>query len=228
MPFQPHPLPVLDAIAGRRSIRRFRPDPVPEAVVRDILHVAARSPSGSNTQPWTVHVVLGAARDRLVRVAEEAAQEGQEPPEYEYLPDTWFEPALSHRRKVGFDLYGLLGLTRENKAGMAAQHQRNLCLFDAPVGLFFSMDRRFALGSWLDMGMFMQSVMLAARGYGLETCPQAAWVWHGQAVRRAIGLDDDHILLCGMSLGIEDTEAVENQLHTERASVDDFATFLSE
>lgn len=219
---------VIEAIEGRRCVRRFRPDPVPEDTLRAILTTAARAPSGSNTQPWQVHVVTGAARQRVIDAVAESIDTQAGDPEYRYYPDDWFEPYLARRRKVGLDLYRLLGLTRENKAGMAAQHRRNFQFFDAPVGLFFSMDRRFQLGSWLDMGMFIQNVMLAARGHGLETCPQAAWIFHGPAMHRALRLSDDHVLLCGMSLGVEDTTAIENTLRTERAPVEEFTTFLRE
>lgn len=225
---QPGPLGIAEAIAGRRSIRRFLSDPVPQEVIRSILTLAARAPSGANVQPWRVHVVTGAARDRLVEAVLKARREGEHSPEYAYYPDQWFEPYLSRRRKVGFDLYGLLGLTREDKAGMKAQHDRNFMLFDAPVGLFFSMDRRFNLGSWLDMGMFIGNVMLAARAFDLETCPQAAWVQHGAIVRRELRIPEEHIFLCGMALGRADLDAPENRLHTERAPVDDFTTFLEE
>jgi len=219
-------LSVLEAMEGRRSIRRFLPDPVPEETVRAILAATSWAPSGSNTQPWLVHVVTGAARERASAAALASARSGAGAMEYPYYPDRWFEPYLSRRRAVGYGLYGILGLTREDKTGMAAQHERNFLFFDAPVGLFFSMDARFERGSWLDMGMFIQNVMLAARGFGLETCPQAAWVFHGPAMHAALDLPDDHVLLCGMSLGYADPSAPENALRSERAPVDAFTTFL--
>lgn len=221
-------LSLIDAIDGRRSIRRFRPDPVPEAVVRDILDRAARAPSGSNIQPWKVRVVSGAARRRLIDAVAESRAAGHEEAEYRYYPDTWFEPFKARRRACGLGLYQLLGLTREDTAGMAAQQARNFALFDAPVGLFFSMDRRLNQGSWLDMGMFIGTVMLLARAHGLETCPQAAWVNHGATVHRVLGIPDDEIFLCALSLGVEDATAPENRLRTDRAPVDDFTLFLSE
>lgn len=219
-------LTVEDAIVGRRCVRRFLPIPVPRETIAAILSAAARAPSGTNTQPWRVHVVSGRARDRLVGAVLAAVEAGQQSADYAYYPDEWFEPFKSRRRKVGLDLYTLLGLTRDNKAGMKAQHNRNFMLFDAPVGLFFTLDRRLNLGSWLDMGMFIQNVMLLARAHGLETCPQAAWVRYAPAVRGALGVSDDHALVCGMALGHEDRDAPENQLSTERASVEEFATFL--
>lgn len=219
-------LSVIAAMKGRSCVRRFRPDPVPDAIIREILGAAARAPSGANAQPWRVHVVTGAARDRIETAVLAAATAGEEHPEYAYYPDEWVEPYLSRRRKVGLDLYRLLGLTRDNKAGMAAQHRRNFAFFDAPVGLFFSMERRFNAGSWLDMGIFIGFVMLAARAHGLETCPQAAWVRHGPTVHRLLDLPGDHVMLCGMSLGYPDTAAPENTLRTERAPVEAFTTFL--
>lgn len=220
-------LSLVDAIENRRSIRRFRPDAVPEAVVRDILERAARAPSGSNIQPWKVRVVTGTARQRLIDAVSTNGAPAPEDAEYRYYPDDWFEPHLSRRRACGLGLYQLLGLTRENKAGMAAQQARNYALFDAPVGLFFSMDRRMNQGSWLDMGMFIGNVMLLARAHGLETCPQAAWVSHGATVHRILDMPGDEIFLCAVCLGYEDTSAPENALRTDRAPVDDFTLFLA-
>ncbi len=224
----PSALSLLDAVAGRHSVRRFRPDPVPEATIRDILRRAARAPSGSNIQPWSVRVVSGAARRRLIDGVTDAMAAGRDEAEYAYYPDTWEEPFRSRRRACGLGLYRLLGLTREDTAGMAAQHARNYALFDAPVGLFFSMDRRLNAGSWLDMGMFIGSVMLLARAHGLETCPQAAWVRFGATVRRLLAIPETEIFLCGLSLGHEDTNAPENTLRTDRAPVDDFTHFLTD
>ncbi|MBC7286424.1 nitroreductase [Hoeflea sp.] len=219
-------LSLVDAIDSRRSIRRFLPDAVPEAVVRDILERAARAPSGSNIQPWKVRVVTGAARQRLVDAVSTIGAPPPEDAEYRYYPDDWFEPYLSRRRACGLGLYQLLGLTREDKAGMAAQQARNHVLFDAPVGLFFSMDRRMNQGSWLDMGMFIGNVMLLARAHGLETCPQAAWVGHGATIHRVLEMPDDEIFLCAVCLGVEDVGAPENTLRTDRAPVDEFTLFL--
>lgn len=219
---------VVDAaITSRRSLRRFLLEPVPRATVEQILDVAARAPSGTNMQPWRVHVVAGAAKDRLCRavVAAFEADAPQGPHEYRYYPETFFEPFLSRRRKVGFGLYGLLGIARGDAAAMKAQHARNFLFFDAPVGLMFTIDRRLEIGSWLDYGMFLQNVMTAARGRGLDTCAQAAWShWHG-VVRATLGLADEELVVCGMALGHADPDAPENQLATERVPAREFATF---
>ncbi|WP_234149522.1 nitroreductase [Sphingobium sufflavum] len=218
-------LSVIEAVTGRRSVRRFLPTPVGEDVVRAILAAASRAPSGTNIQPWLVHVVTGAAQARLSAAARAAADAGQGSLEYPYLPEKMPEPYLSRRRKVGFDLYALYGIDRQD---MPARHQamlRNYDFFGAPVGLFFTMDRAMALGAWLDCGMFMQNVMTVARGHGLETCPQQAWCDIGAVVHDQLGIPDDHILLSGMALGHIDPSAPENGLVSERVGVDDFTTW---
>jgi len=216
---------VAAALASRRSVRAFKPDPVDDATVREILELAARAPSGTNIQPWHVHAVAGAAKERVSRMVFEAREAGEEDFEYAYYPREWREPYLSRRRKVGYDLYGLLGIEKGDKERMWAQFGRNYEFFGAPVGLFFTLERDMEYGAWLDMGMFIQSVMVAARGFGLDTCPQVAWCGYHKAVRRAVGIPDDRVLVCGMSMGVADPEAVENRLITEREPADRFATF---
>jgi len=219
---------VDEAILSRRSVRAFLPTPVPEATIRDILEVASRAPSGTNMQPWKVYVTQGAVKQRLsdailnsgVR-AEKAQWE-----EYRYYPEQFFEPYLARRRAVGFGLYSLLGIGRREVERMRAQHDRNFTFFDAPVGMIFTIDRRLELGSWLDHGMFLQSIMIAARARGLDTCPQAAFAPYHKQIRPVLGISDEEIVVCGMALGHEDTTKPENQLRTERAAVDEFATFL--
>jgi len=219
---------VDEAILSRRSVRAFLPTPVPEATIRDILEVASRAPSGTNMQPWKVYVTQGAVKQRLsdailnsgVR-AEKAQWE-----EYRYYPEQFFEPYLTRRRAVGFGLYGLLGIGRREVERMRAQHDRNFTFFDAPVGMIFTIDRRLEIGSWLDHGMFLQSIMIAARARGLDTCPQAAFAPYHKQIRQVLGIAEEEIVVCGMALGYEDASKPENQLRTERASVDEFATFL--
>lgn len=213
----------LEAIASRRSVRAFRPDPVPSETIREILEIAARAPSGTNMQPWKVRVVTGAARERLVEAAL-----GTEPvsAEYKYYPDRFPEPYLSRRRKVGWDLYGLLGIKRGENEKMRAQHDRNQMFFDAPVGMIFSIDRVLEIGSWLDYGMFIGNVMTAARHFGLHSCPQVAWTPYHEVVRQVLGMPEEEVLVCGMALGYEDEGAVENGLRTERAPLGDWVTFL--
>lgn len=220
----PH-LDVRSAVIGRKSVRGFRPDPVPRATIETILDDAARAPSGTNTQPWRVYVATGAMRDRLCEALTTAASTGRQEPEYRYSPAELPEPYLSRRRKVGFDLYGLAGVARGDMDGRKRQALKNFTFFGAPVGLFFTMDRRLEYGSWLDMGMFMQNVMVLARGHGLETCPQAAWTYHGAVVHGVLGIPEEEILVSGMALGVPDWTVVENKLQTERASHQEFTVF---
>ncbi|MBB5499360.1 nitroreductase [Paraburkholderia sp. MM5384-R2] len=221
-------LSAVHAISGRRSIRRFMPDGIGEEVVRDILSLAARAPSGTNSQPWLVHVVTGAVKERLSTRVQEAAKRGMTTKEYDYAPDPWWEPYLSRRRKVGFDLYALYGLQRHDMKARAQAVLRNFEFFGAPVGLFFSMEKAMTHGSWLDMGMFMQNVMILARAFGLDTCPQQAWCEFGGLVRKELQIDDKYVMVSGMSMGVADPSAAENTLETERCSVEDFATFVRE
>jgi len=215
------------AITSRRSIRRFLPTPVPVSEVEAILDVAARAPSGTNMQPWRGYALAGAAKDRLcaaVLVVFDAGEAGHRH-EVQYYPDEFFEPYLSRRRKVGWDLYGRLGIARGEAAKMKAQHRRNFLFFDAPVGLVFTIDRRLATGSWLDYGMFLENVMIAARARGLDTCAQAAWTHYHRAMRPVLGLSEAEVVVCGMALGHADSAAPENAMVTERASARDFVRF---
>ena len=219
---------VDDAILTRHSIRAFLPDPVSAETVRDIIAVSARAPSGTNMQPWQVYVVAGEQKDKLVgdllaahdeRNPEHVAQE-------RYYPKEFFEPYLTRRRKVGWDLYGLLGIEKGEKEKMHAQHGRNFAFFDAPVGLMFTIHRDLETGSWLDYGMFLQNVMLAARARGLHTCPQAAFTHLHSVIRRHLPIPDDEVVVCGMSLGYADPAAIENTLVTEREPVEAYTKFF--
>lgn len=217
---------VDQAILTRRSVRAFLPDPVPRETVEHILDVAARAPSGTNIQPWHVYAVTGQAKEAVSKAVLKRREEGPEDePDYVYYPRKWREPFLARRRKVGYDLYGLLGIEKGDKAKMWKQFGRNYVFFDAPVGLFFTLDRDLEVGSWLDMGMFLENVMLAARGQGLHTCPQAAWVGYHKTVRSVVGIPDTEALVCGMCLGYEDTGKVENRLRTEREPARGFTVF---
>ena len=218
------------AITTRRSIRAFLPNPVAREDIEQILAVAARAPSGTNTQPWKVHVLQGAAKealsDAIVAVYKDPALNAQHTEEYAYYPREWKSPFIDRRRKVGWDLYALLGLGRENKAGMAAQHARNFRFFDAPVGLIFTIDRVMEQGSWLDYGMFLQSIMVAARGRGLDTCPQAAFTQYHKIIAEHLQLSGSDMVVCGMALGWADASKIENTLITEREPVSGFVRFL--
>jgi len=218
------------AITSRRSIRRFLPTPVPRQTIEDILQVAARAPSGTNTQPWQVHVLTGAALQRLsarvLAAYDDPSQAAQHSEDYAYYPRQWVSPYIDRRRKVGWDLYGLLGIAKGDKAAMHAQHGRNYRFFDAPVGLVFTIDRVMQQGSWLDYGMFLQNIMIAARARGLHTCPQAAFNAFHRIIEDELGLDPAvQQLVCAMSLGWADPHAVENTLVTERAPVAEFTRF---
>ena len=224
----PPAMSIDDAITGRRSVRAFRPDPVAAHLVEHLLDVAARAPSGTNMQPWRAHALAGAAKDQLSAdlLAAHAEPPGTYKAAYTYYPNPFFEPYLGRRRKVGFDLYERLGIARGQTERMHRQHGRNLSFFDAPVGLIFTIDRRLEIGSWLDYGMFLQNIMLAARAHGLETCVQAAFAPYGAVIRQHLAFGEDEIMVCGLSLGYEDREAPENGLTTERVPARDFTTFI--
>ena len=222
---------VDSAITSRRSMRAFLPTPVARATVEDILSVASRAPSGTNTQPWAVHVLTGSAKAALskdIRSAFDNPEERASHTEaYAYYPTQWQSPYIDRRRKVGWDLYSLLGIGKTDKQRMHEQHARNYDFFDAPVGLMFTIDSVMQQGSWLDYGMFLQNVMVAARGRGLHTCPQAAFTQFHRIIARHLGLPEGQTLVCGMSLGYADMAAVENTLVTEREPVSGFVRFLA-
>ncbi len=218
------------AIASRRSIRAFLPTPVAREDIEAILEVSARAPSGTNIQPWKVTVLTGDAKQRLsdaiLKVYHDTEAAGAHTAQYCYYPRQWVSPFIERRRKVGWDLYALLGLTREDKAGMAAQHGRNYRFFDAPVGLIFTIDRVLEQGSWLDYGMFLQNIMVAARGRGLDTCPQAAFTQFHRIIAEQLALAPNQTVVCGMALGYADPDKIENTLVTERATLAEFVRFV--
>ena len=218
------------AITSRRSIRAYKPTPVPRQTIEDILTVAARAPSGTNTQPWKVTVLTGGALHALsakIKAAfDDPAERARHTEEYDYYPTAWQSPYIDRRRKVGWDLYTLLGIGRADKQRMHEQHGRNYLFFDAPVGLVFTIDRVMRQGSWLDYGMFLQNVMVAARARGLDTCPQAAFTQFHRVIEEHLALPADQMVVCGMSLGEADPSAVENTLVTEREPVAGFTRFM--
>jgi nitroreductase len=217
------------AITSRRSVRAFLPTPIPREVIEEILAVASRAPSGTNIQPWKVHVVTGEAKARLTAEILSAHADpdvaATHRDEWDYYPREWTSPYLERRRKVGLDLYGLLGIARGDRARMHAQFGRNYAFFDAPVGLIFVIDRVMRQGSFLDYGMFLQSIMVAARARGLDTCPQAAFMQYHRIIAAQLGLKDSEQVVCGMSLGHADPSAPENALETARAPVAEFTSF---
>lgn len=229
------PLNAVDAaIHSRMSVRAFLPKAVPRETLEQLLAIASRAPSGTNTQPWKVYVLQGASRDSLVgkvcaahdaiRANPELAAQYKE--EYDYYPEKWVSPYIDRRRENGWGLYGLLGIGKGDKDKMHAQHQRNYRFFDAPVGLMFTLDRVMGRGSLVDYGMFMQNIMVAARGHGLNTCPQAAWNGFAKIILPHIGAGDDEMLVCGMALGYADETALVNTFRTPRVSAQAFTTWL--
>ena len=218
------------ALNTRRSVRAFLPTPVPRQTIEEILQVASRAPSGSNIQPWKVTVLTGRSRAELSRRLHEAHDNpetlGGPGKEYEYYPRHWTSPYVDRRRTLGWELYRLAGIAKGDKTLMHAQHGRNYDFFDAPVGLMFTIDRIMRQGSWLDYGMFLQSIMIAARGRGLDTCPQAAFMQFHRIITEHIGAPENEQVVCGMSLGYADPNAIENTLITERDPVSTFTRFL--
>ncbi len=216
---------VTDAVVTRRSLRAFLPKPVSTDLVKQILTTASRAPSGTNMQPWNVHLLTG---DSLRKVSDAVLEDFDSDVPYDeeqpYYPDKFFEPYLARRRKVGWDLYTLVGIEKGDKAKMKAQHRRNYEFFSAPVGAMFTIHRDLNIGSWLDYGMYLQNVMLLAREAGLHTCPQAAFCGYHKSIRRALPLKDEEVLVCGMTIGYADFTAVENTLETERADTSEFLT----
>jgi nitroreductase len=219
---------VFAAARTRRSIRAYKPDAVPRQVLRGIVELGRHAPSGSNIQPWRVHVLTGAALKR-VGGAIQAAFLNDEPGhrrDYEYYTDPVFEPYLARRRACGWGLYGTLGIARGDHEKSKAYRAGNYVFFGAPAGLVFTIDRRLEKGSWLDYGMFLQTLMLAARAKGLHTCAEASIAGYPDIVRRELGLSDDWMVICGMALGYADGDAVVNTFQPERIALDDYAVFL--
>ena len=228
------PASVDAAITSRMSVRAFLPTPVPQRTIEHILDVARRAPSGTNTQPWKVYVLRNAARDELVEkvcaahdaLRADPALAASYTEEYDYYPEQWVSPYIDRRRENGWGLYGLLGIAKGEKDKMHAQHQRNFRFFDAPVGLMFTLDRVMGRGSLVDYGMFLQNIMVAARGQGLHTCPQAAWNGFAKIILPHIGAGPDEMLVCGMALGHADPDAPVNGFHTPREPVASFTHWL--
>ena len=223
-----------EAITSRMSVRAFTQDVVSKKSILNLLNISARAPSGTNTQPWKVYVLEGVAlKDLCEKVCEaydsiaanpELAKEYQ--PAYEYYPAKWFSPYIDRRRENGWGLYGLLGITKGDKDKMHAQHRKNFEAFGAPVCLFFTIDKELGRGSMLDYGMFLQNIMVAARGEGLDTWPQAAWNDYAKIILPAIGAQENEMLVCGMALGYADKSALVNTFHTPRVAAEDFTKWV--
>ncbi|MBM3386791.1 MAG: nitroreductase [Betaproteobacteria bacterium] len=228
------PTSVDAAIGSRFSARAFLDKPVDRAVLMEVLTLAGRAPSGTNTQPWKVYVLQGAQRDELERqvcaahdaLAANPALAAQYAEAYDYYPEKWFSPYIDRRRECGFGLYSVLGIGKGDKLRMHEQHQRNFKLFDAPVGLMFTIDKGLGRGSLLDYGMFLQTLMIAARSRGLHTCPQAAWNHFAQIILPLVGAGENEMLVCGMSLGYADEAAPANRFQTTRVDAAEFTHFV--
>jgi nitroreductase len=222
------------AITSRMSVRAFTAQAVARSDIEDLLQVASRAASGTNTQPWKVYVLQGKSRDGLVEkvcAAQDAVRAdpslgAQYVEEYDYYPTQWISPYIDRRRENGWGLYGLLGIGKGDKDKMYAQHQRNFKFFDAPVGLMFTVDRAMGRGSLLDFGGFMQNIMVGARARGLDTCPQAAWNGFAKIIMPHIGAGANEMLVCGMALGYADKSDIVNTFRTPRVPVAEFTKWL--
>jgi nitroreductase len=218
---------ISQAIATRRSVRAFLPDPVPEETVREMVAAASRAASGGNLQPWKLYVLAGEAREKLVRAVEERSVEKPfgDGPEYDIYPHDLTEPYTNRRGAVAYEMYELVGIAREDHAARAAQMKQNFAFFGAPVGMFLTIDRQMGAPQFSDLGIFLQSLMLLARERGLHTCPQEAWSLWGATIREVVGVPENELVFCGLSLGYAAPDAPINRLYTERSPVEDFARF---
>ncbi|RPE26848.1 nitroreductase [Acinetobacter sp. BIGb0102] len=225
---------VDEAITSRHSVRAFLDTPVDPQTIKDILTVASRAPSGTNVQPWKVYVVTGQKRaemiDRVCAAQIELLQKPELAAQYQetfaYYPDTWISPFIDRRRANGWGLYGLLGIQKGEKEKMAAQQLRNFQLFDAPVALYFTVNKIMGIGSKMDISMMLQNVMVAAKARGLDTCPQAAWNHFHPVVLDILGAPEDEELVCTIALGYADPDHIVNTFITPREPVENFTVFL--
>jgi nitroreductase len=217
---------VFEATSSRYSCRAFLATPVPEATVRDILERAARAPSGGNVQPWRVHALAGAKLEELRTIVRSRLDELPrfDGAEYDIYPRELKDPYESRRQRSGVMLYQSIGVTREDRAGRYRQYARNFLFYDAPVGLFFSIDRSMGPPQWSDLGGYIQSVMMLARGNGLHACAQEAWTHLHKTLPFFLKLPPEYILFCGMALGHADESAPINQWRSPREPLDGFAT----
>ena len=221
---------VNEALISRRSVRRFLPDPVSQEKIDNILKGAAFAPSGHNIQPWHVYVVEGQKKQSITQSILNSIKDGSAKDmknEFDYYPTEWFEPFFSRRRAVGFELYNLLGIGRDDFAARDKQMQENFHFFGAPVGMFITMDKRLATGTFMDVGMFIQSILVGARGEGLHSCGQVAFTKFHTLIAEQLEFKENEMLVCGVSIGYEDTSAPENSLRVEKLQYSDFTTFLS-
>jgi len=217
---------VAEAFRARHTVRRFLPTPVSRDVIAELLELASSSPSGTNAQPWKVYALAGAAREALsAALLERFEQDATEEHEYNYYPSQWVEPWLSRRRKLGLDMYGLLGIAKGDKQRMKEQTGRNYLFFDAPVGLIFTLDRHLEQGMLIDYGIFIGHLIIAAQARGLGSCMQIVFSEYPDTVRSHLGISEQEMIVGGLALGHPDPEAPENRLITEREPVEAFTTY---
>jgi nitroreductase len=214
---------VTEAVERRISVRAFKSDPAPAALVREILEIARRAPSGGNLQPWRVHALAGEPLAELKALAAAKMAQGGEPPEYDVYPENLWEPFRTRRFQCGEDLYASINIPREDRPARLRQLANNVSFFGAPVGLFFSLERKLGRPQWADVGMYMQTVMLLAAERGLDTCAQEFWARLPKTVSDFIGLPEDHMLFSGMAMGYRDPDAPINGWRTRRDDFDLFA-----
>ena len=225
---------VDDAICSRHSVRAFLDTPIETQVIKDILAVASRAPSGTNTQPWKVYVVTGTKRAELIDRVCHAQIELYQNPElaaqyketFAYYPETWISPFIDRRRENGWGLYGLLGIQKTEREKMAAQQLRNFQLFDAPVALCFTVNKIMGIGAKMDISMMIQNVMIAAKARGLDTCPQAAWNHFHAIVLDVLDAPENEDLVCTVALGYADPNHIVNTFITPREPVENFTVFV--
>jgi nitroreductase len=219
---------VSAALATRKSVRAFSDRQVPAGIVREILELSARAPSGANLQPWRVYALLGQARDELVRrvKAKLPLLPRGEPPEYNIHPPDLIEPYKSRYLGAAALMYRAAGISRDDMAARQRHLAKNWEFYGAPVGLIFTIHRSMEPGQWSDLGMYMQSAMLLARGYGLDTCAQEAWALWPSTLRESLSIPDEQMVVCGMALGYADHSAPVNSFASERAPFQEYATIL--
>ena len=220
---------VKEAFTSRRSVRRFLPKTVPVEKINNILECATFAPSGHNIQPWHVYVVQGKKKEAITNSILESIKDGSAKSfkqEFDYYPTEWFEPFISRRRAVGFELYKLLNISKDDYEARDRQMQENFHFFGAPVGMFITMDKRLATGTFMDVGMFIQSILVGARGEGLHSCGQVAFTKFHTILSKELEFDENEMLVCGVSMGYEDEDAPENKLRVEKLKHDQFSTFI--
>ena len=215
---------VSEAVAARKSIRRFTSKPVATELLKDLLTQSARAPSGGNLQPWRIFVITSETMPSFLDHI--ANSEFQKAPEYDIYPANLKSPYRDSRFKVGEDMYALLGIPREDKAARLGNLAKNYEFFGATAGFFCCIDKCMGPPQWSDLGMFLQTFMLLAEEAGLSTCAQEAWAARSEAVKSYVGYDDDLMLFCGMAVGYKDETEPVNTLVSDREPLENWATFL--